>query len=54
MILPYLVDVLALQLVDEGVETGLVGLNTNRLEDGGDVLGRRGGLARKGEEEVGC
>jgi hypothetical protein len=49
---PYLVDVLALQLVEERVETVAVSLDADGLKDSGDVLGRRGGVATEGEEEV--
>lgn len=49
----YLVDVLALQLSEEGVETVGIGLNADGLEDSGDVLGRGGGVASELEEEVG-
>ena len=49
----YLVDVLALQLSEEGLETAGVGLNADGLEDSGDVLGRGRGVASELEEEVG-
>ena len=48
----YLVDVLALELRDELVETLLVGLNTNRLKDSLDVVSGRGGVTTESEEEV--
>jgi hypothetical protein len=51
---PYLVDVLALQLVEKRLKTVVVSLDTDGLEDRGDVLGRGGGVATEGEEEVGC
>ena len=50
----YLVDVLALKLGDEHVETVAVGLNTNGVEDLLDVGGGGGLLAAEGEEEVSC
>lgn len=49
-----LVDVLSVKLLDESVETLLVDLNSNGLENGGDVLSGRGGLSTDGEEEVCC
>jgi len=48
----YLVDVLALELRDELVETLLVGLNTNRLKDSLDVVSGRRGVTTESEEEV--
>lgn len=51
---PYLVDVLALELIDEGLETVLIGLNANGLEDGLDILGGGGGVATEAEEKVSC
>jgi len=48
----YLVDVLALELRDELVETLLVGLNTNRLKDSLDVVGGGSGVTTESEEEV--
>jgi hypothetical protein len=48
-----LLDVLALELGNELLETVLVSIDTNRLKDGLDVFGRRGGVAGKAEEEVG-
>lgn len=50
----YGVDVLALELGDEGVETLRVGLNSNGREDTGDISGGRGLVATEGEEEVCC
>ena len=52
-VLTYLLDVLALKLGDELVETLAIGLNSNGLEDGLDVAGGWGGVTRKVEEEVG-
>lgn len=49
-----LVDVLSVKLLDEGIETLLVDLNSDGLENGGDVLSGRGGLSTDGEEEVCC
>jgi len=48
----YLVDVLALELGDELVETLLVGLNTNRLKDSLDVVGGGSGVTTESEEKV--
>jgi hypothetical protein len=50
----YLVDVLARELGDELLETLILGLDADGAEDGLDVLGRGGGVAAEGEEEVGC
>jgi hypothetical protein len=50
----YLVDVLALELLKEGREALLVGVNANRAEDGLNVLSRGGGVAGQAEEEVSC
>ena len=52
--LPYLVDVLALELRDELVETLVIGVNTNGRENTLDISGRGGSVASEGEEEVGC
>ena len=49
----YLVDVLALELRDEGLETGLIGLNTDGLKDSLDVGSGGGGVTTESEEEVG-
>jgi hypothetical protein len=51
---PYLVDVLALQLLEESLKAVIISLNTNGVEDALDVLGGRGGVAGKAEEEVSC
>lgn len=51
---PYLADVLALELGEESLETVLIGLDTNGLEDGGDVLSGGRGVATKAEKEVSC
>ena len=50
----YLVDVLALELLEEGREALLVGVDANRAEDRLDVLSRGGGVAGQAEEEVSC
>jgi hypothetical protein len=47
-----LVDVLALELVDESLEAVLIGLNANGLEDLLDVIGVGGGVATEAEEKV--
>ena len=44
----YLVDVLALELRDEGLETGLIGLNTDGLKDSLDVGSGGGGVRPRG------
>lgn len=49
----HLVDVLALELGEELLETLVVRLNADRLENGLDVGSRGGGVAAEGEEEVG-
>lgn len=54
LIVADLVDVLSIELLDESVETLVVDLNADRLEDGSDVLSGRGGLSTDGEEEVCC
>lgn len=48
----YLVDVLALELRQELVQTLGVGLDTNGLEDLLDVGGAGGGVTTQGEEKV--
>ena len=50
----YLLDVLALELGDELVETLRLGVDANGLKDGLDVRGSRGLVAAELEEEVGC
>lgn len=47
-------DILALELGDEGRKALIISLDTDGLEDGLDVLLGRSGLATEGEEEVGC
>lgn len=50
----YLLDVLALEFREEGVEAVLVSVNANRLKDALDVGGRGAGVASEAEEKVGC
>ncbi len=50
----YLVDVLALELLQQSAETVLVGLDTNGAEDFLDIVGGWGGVATEGEEHVCC
>lgn len=50
----YLLEILALELGDEGRETLIVRLNSDGFEDGLDVLLGRRGVAAEGEEEVCC
>ena len=50
----YLVDVLALELLKEGAEALLVGVNAHGAEDGLDVLSGRRGVAGQAEEEESC
>lgn len=50
----YLVDVLAVELGDELVQTLGVGLNTNRLQNLLDIGGLGGLVAAKLEEENSC
>lgn len=47
-----LLDVLALKIGDELLQTLLVSVNANRLKDALDVSGRGGGVAGKAEQEV--
>jgi hypothetical protein len=50
----YFVDVLALELGDEGGETLIISFDTDRFENALDILGRRGGVSTEGEEKVSC
>lgn len=50
----YLVDVLALELLEEGGEALLVGVNANGAENLLDVLSGRRGVAGQAEEEESC
>jgi hypothetical protein len=50
----YLLDVLALEFREEGVEAVLIGVDTDRLKDALDISGRGAGVATKAEQEVGC
>jgi hypothetical protein len=50
----YLLDVLARELRDELLKTLTLSVNTDRGEDGLDVLGRGLLVAGEVEEEVGC
>lgn len=50
----YLVDVLALELLDQSIEAVLISLNANRLEDGSDIGSRGRGVATEAEEKVSC
>lgn len=49
-----LVNAFALQFVEEGAESVIIGLNTNRAQKLLDVFGRRLLVAAKAEEEIGC
>ena len=49
---PYLVDVLAVELREELLDTVVVSLNTNGREELSDVLGAGAAVATNGEEEV--
>lgn len=49
---PYLVDVLALELGDELLETLSVWVDADGLEEFGDVFGARTVVATEAEEEV--
>lgn len=49
----YLVDVLALELRDELLETGVIGLNTDGLKDSLDVGSGGGGVTTESEKKVG-
>lgn len=48
----YLLEILALELGDQGVEAVLVGLDADGLKDGLDIGGGGGGVATESEEEV--
>lgn len=50
----YLLDILALELGDQGRETLIISLDSDGLEDGFDVLLSGRGLVAEGEEEVSC
>jgi hypothetical protein len=50
----YLLEILALELGDQGGETLIVSLDSDGLEDLLDVLLGGGGVATDGEEEVCC
>lgn len=50
----YLVDVLALELAEELVEALVIGRDSDGVENLLDVGSRRGGVAGKAEEQVGC
>jgi hypothetical protein len=49
----YLVDVLASELGNQGLNAVALGLNTDGSEEGSDVLGRGGGFTTDGEQKVG-
>lgn len=48
-----LADGLALELGDELLDAGSIGLNSDGRENGRDVLGGRRGVTAEGEEKVG-
>jgi hypothetical protein len=48
-----LVDILVLELADEGVQALIIGLDTDRLEDGLDIGSRGRLVAAEGKEKVG-
>jgi hypothetical protein len=50
----YLVDVLAVELLQQLVETLLVGLDADGAENLLDVIGGGRGVAGQAEEKVGC
>lgn len=50
----YLVDVLALKLLEQRVDARLLSLDAHRAEDLLDVLSRGGGVAAEAEKEVSC
>jgi hypothetical protein len=50
----YLVDVLALELGEKSVEPLIISVDTDRFENGLDVLGGRRGVTTEGEEKVSC
>jgi hypothetical protein len=49
-----LVDVLALEFLQELLQTIFVGFDTNRLEQVGDVAGGWVGVAAEAKKEIGC
>ncbi len=50
----YLVDVLALELLEEGVEAIVISLDADGLEDLLDIVSIRGGVASEAEKKIGC
>lgn len=50
----YFLEILALELLDEGAETLIIGLDTDGLKNSLDVLDGWRGVATDGEEEVCC
>jgi len=52
MVHSYLVDVLALKLLEQRLDAGLFSLDTDRAENFLDVAGGRRGVAGQAEEEV--
>ena len=50
----YHVDVLAIKLLQKGLQALIIGLDANRAEDLLDVAGRRRRVAGKAEEKVSC
>lgn len=50
----YLLEILALELRDQGGETLIISLNSDGRENGLDILLRGRGLVADGQEEVSC
>jgi hypothetical protein len=50
----YLLEVLALELSDQGGETLVISLDSDGLENGLDILLRGRGVVAEGQEEVSC
>jgi hypothetical protein len=53
-IIAYLSEVLVLELGDQSRQTFVISLDSDRLENGLDILGGRGGVTTDGEKKVSC
>jgi hypothetical protein len=54
LVYSYLLEILALKLRDQGLETVIISLDSDGLEDGLDIFLGWGGVSTEGEEEVSC
>jgi hypothetical protein len=54
LIYSYLLEIFALELGDQGLQTVIISFNSDGLEDGLDILLGWGGVSTEGEEEVSC